>query len=63
MGCDCDPAIRGAAPERIKEVGAVDGLMIRHERGCPLGDVTYEYNLLGIVPAIWAPAPSTGCER
>lgn len=61
MGCECTPTIRGATPERIQAVGAVDGLMIRHQRGCPLGEAAYQLNLIGIVPDYWT--TTTRCGR
>lgn len=60
-GCTCSPTMSVAHREHCAEVGAQDGIYVRHQRGCPFGDAVYRLNVLGIVPQAWS--YGRRCER
>lgn len=59
LGCTCNPTI--APPTVPLPLRAIDGVMVRHESGCPLGDEMTRWNSRGVLPVLYSRKP--GCER
>ncbi|CAN5658564.1 hypothetical protein BH24ACT5_BH24ACT5_13130 [soil metagenome] len=58
-GCTCWPTLRAITDDQLG-----DGFIVRHDRGCPFGDLMVANNLLGVVPTILVrSAGPTSCHR
>lgn len=59
-GCTCSPGLVDV-PRSEWPTGAVDGLYVIHETGCPFGDRFVPINALGITPFVFYAV--RGCGR
>lgn len=63
MGCQCEPTIKPVERTRAQAAGADSGYQILHRRGCPLGELAYKLNRVGILPQYWVKVPDPRCRR
>lgn len=63
IGCTCTPSVTSVSMERCRALGAADGVLVQHERGCSFGDRIAVWNAVGIVPPLWTGSSSGRCGR